>query len=171
MINEEKLLSKLKQKDQHSFKIFYYQYYKIVYFETYMILNNKEDAEDASQNTFVKFMKNIDKITLDSSLKTIITHLAKNEAIDLYRKNSRKREVVDETLLQNITYSNHDNRITIDLIKSILDDQSARIVILKILYSYSFQEIAEDIHLTIGKVQNLYYKAIDTLKEKYKEVN
>ena len=115
-------------------------------------------------------MKNIESINLDASLKSIITHLAKNEAIDIYRKNQRKKEVCDDTLLVNASSLDDNKKITIDFIQSILDQNSSKIVILKILYSYSFQEIANDLNLTLGTVQGLYYKSIETLKKKYQEV-
>lgn len=170
MINDERLLNKLKQRNQQAFKVFYNSYYKLVFYQAYSILNNKEDAEDASQNTFIKFIKNIESINLDASLKSIITHLAKNEAIDIYRKNQRKKEVCDDTLLVNASSLDDNKKITIDFIQSILDQNSSKIVILKILYSYSFQEIANDLNLTLGTVQGLYYKSIETLKKKYQEV-
>lgn len=172
MVNEKKLFLKLQNRDKEAFREFYYEYYKLVYYQAYSILNNKEDAEDVSQQTFIKFMRNIEDISLNASLKTIITHLAKNEAIDLYRKNRRSKEVHDDEVMNFMSYQASDKDLTIDLIYQLLKSNvDAKIVILKVLYDYSFQDIADDLELSLGKVQGRYYKAIEVLKKYYEEVN
>ena len=59
MSSDYYLVKELKNNSLEAFKKVYYKYYKLVYFQAYQILNNKEDAEDVMQNTFLKFMNKI----------------------------------------------------------------------------------------------------------------
>ena len=60
MKNDVKLIKELKHNSEKAFKKVYEQYKNLVYYQAYIILNNKEDAEDVLQNTFIKFMRNIE---------------------------------------------------------------------------------------------------------------
>ena len=90
MKNDVKLIKELKHNSEKTFKKVYEQYKNLVYYQAYIILNNKEDAEDVLQNTFIKFMRNIEYIDDDSSLNQLLSKMSKNEAIDMYRKRNRR---------------------------------------------------------------------------------
>ena len=114
-------------------------------------------------------MQNIDLIDENSSLKALLSKIAKNEAIDVYRKNASRKEVYNEELLNNQKdeSSNDENFNVIISLNNTLENTEAKIVSLKIVYDYSFSEIAEELDLTIGMVQAKYYKAIKQLKQHY----
>lgn len=169
MSSEVKLIKELKNNSAKAFKQVYHQYYKLVYYHAYSILNNKEDAEDVMQNTFIKLMKNIDAIDNDSNLKHLLSRISKNEAIDLYRKKVNRKEIFDDNLVMSIKDDN--NYADFDLIISlnnVLENDEAKILSLKIVYDYSFIEIAKELNQTIGVIQAKYYKAIEKLKIYYK---
>lgn len=90
MGSDKKLIKELKSKQSSAFLQVYEKYKNLVYYQAYLILNNKEDAEDVSQNTFLKFMYSIEGIKDDSNLKQLLSTISKNEAIDLYRKKSKR---------------------------------------------------------------------------------
>ena len=98
MKNDVKLIKELKRNSEKAFKKVYEQYKNLVYYQAYCILNNKEDAEDVLQNTFIKFMKNIEYIDDDSSLNQLLSKMSKNEAIDMYRKKVRRNETLDDNI-------------------------------------------------------------------------
>lgn len=169
MSSDVKLIKELKQNSAKAFKQVYHQYYKLVYFNAYSILNNSEDAEDVMQNTFIKLMKNIEAINDDSNLKQLLSKMSKNEAIDLYRKKVNRKEVYDESLMNSL--KSNDNKNDFDLIitlNNLLEKSEAEIVVKKIVYDYSFKEIALEANNSIGIIQAKYYKALEKLKSYYK---
>jgi len=66
----------------------YNQYKRISFHVAYTLLHSWELAEDAVQETFIKIMRNIDKIEEDSCGKTksLIVLITKNTAKDMLRK-------------------------------------------------------------------------------------
>lgn len=65
------------------------EYSGYVYSLAYKILGNKEDARDASQETFYKVHKNLEHYDSDRPFKNWIGVIAVNASKDLYRKKKR----------------------------------------------------------------------------------
>lgn len=59
------------------------------------MLRNQKDAEDATQEIFLKIYNSLPKYE-GKGLKTWITRIAVNHSIDMKRKKERRREVVTE---------------------------------------------------------------------------
>ena len=81
------------------------------------------------------------------------------------------KETPDEELLSSAGKKNNEyGYIDVMLtLKNTLSLQEANIVSLKVLFNYSFKEIAEDLNLTLGTVQSMYYRSIDKLKEHFEK--
>ena len=61
-------------------------YLKTIFNFTYRITGNEKDAEDITQEIFLKVWKNIKKFNIEKSFKTWIFSIAKNTCIDYLRK-------------------------------------------------------------------------------------
>ena len=169
MSSDSKIIKKLKDRSSSTFEKVYYQYRNLVFYHAYSIVNNKEDADDITQNTFIKLIKNIDAVDDNSSLKALLSKIAKNEAIDVYRRNANRKEVYNEDLLNNqADGSNNEKDFNVIIsLNNTLEELDAKIVSLKIVYDYSFVEISKELEITIGVVQARYYKALEQLKQYY----
>lgn len=170
MKNDVKLIKELKHNSEKAFKKVYEQYKNLVYYQAYIILNNKEDAEDVLQNTFIKFMRNIEYIDDDSSLNQLLSKMSKNEAIDMFRKRTRRNEVLDDNVN---TYKEEFDTSKINVILTLnntLKPLDASIIALKIIFDYSFEDISKELNESIGVIQARYYKALKVLKAYYKGV-
>lgn len=170
MSSDFKIIKELKRNSENAFKKIYYQYKNLVFYQAYNILNNKEDAEDVTQNTFVKFMRNIEVIDNDSNIKQLLSSISKNEAIDLYRKKANRKEIFDENMINNIKEIEDDSsKVNVIMtLNNALNKKDSHIMILKIVYDYSFEEISKEINETIGVIQSSYYKSLKILKQYYK---
>lgn len=169
MSSDSKIIKKLKNRSSSTFEKVYCQYKNLIFYHAYSIVNNKEDADDITQNTFIKLMKNIDAIDDNSSLKALLSKIAKNEAIDVYRRNANRKEIYNEDLLNNqADGSNNEKDFNVIIsLNNTLEELDAKIVSLKIVYDYSFIEIAKELEITLGTVQARYYKALEQLKQYY----
>ena len=69
----------------------YSMYESAMYAIAYAILNNVEQAEDATHEAFLKLYTYFDDIEKTDSQKTkaLVTRIVKNKAIDTYRKNKK----------------------------------------------------------------------------------
>lgn len=91
--------------DKEKFELIYYTYRKRMVITAYSVLHNKDDAEDAVQDTFVKIARNIKSIDNAQSDRTLsyVIKATKNNAINLLDKNKRRNKLIQYSNVDNIT--------------------------------------------------------------------
>ena len=164
MEKDYELMVDLKSKTESSFKKLYDKYYRLIYYKAYLVLKNIEDSEDTAQKVFINFFNKIDELPLDLDIKNYLSKMASNQSIDQYRKNKKLDVPIDGKLVP----SSDKNDLLINF-NGLLDEKENNILILKINFDYSFNEIANELNETIGQVQSTYYKALKKIKTFYKE--
>ncbi|WP_421383044.1 sigma-70 family RNA polymerase sigma factor [Bacillus salacetis] len=88
---EQALVEKVRNGSDHAFRVLIEKYKHHVFRTVFSILRNQKDAEDASQEVFVKIYTSLPQYE-DQGLKTWITRIAVNHAIDSKRKTARRNE-------------------------------------------------------------------------------
>ncbi|WP_233260504.1 RNA polymerase sigma factor [Paenisporosarcina sp. OV554] len=146
-----------------------------VYHFSLYFTNNKQEAEDITQETFIKVMKNIHQLKDVSKKKTWLLSIAKNTAIDL----KRKQKLINflPQLLKGNGHKSHciatdENRLINtenwrELQNAILTLKLhyRSVVILRALKELSVKETAEILGCTEGKVRVDFHRAINQLKK------
>lgn len=92
---EQALIEKAKAGDEHAFRILVETYRKLVFHSVYAVLRNQKDAEDATQEVFLKVYLSLPQYE-NQGFKTWLTRIAVNHAIDMRRKAYRQREEAAE---------------------------------------------------------------------------
>lgn len=168
-MNDRHLIKQLKDGVQNAYFSIFENYKSLVFYYCMDVLNNREDAEDILQETFVEFFNNVGKLEDNSNIKLILVSLAKRRSIDLYRKKQKDLSV----LVDNVeTFASNDPQSEVNVLttlNNLLDPIDGKIMTLKILYKYTFMEISEELGLSLGEVQSHYYKNIKILKKHYEE--
>lgn len=74
------------------FKQTYDEYHKLVYHIAFQYLQNQEEAEEITQDVFVKIYQSVDQFKGESTLKTWIYRISINHSLDYLKyKSSKKR--------------------------------------------------------------------------------
>lgn len=94
-INDEALLKQVRRGNDHAFRLFIEKYRNDIFKVAYSVLSNQKDAEDVTQEIFLKIYYSLPKYE-GKGLKTWMTRIAVNHSIDMKRKKERRREVVTE---------------------------------------------------------------------------
>ena len=84
--NDEILTRKYLQGDEKSLEVLILTYLKPIYSFVYRYVGNGQDAEDITQEVFVKFWRNLKKFDQEKSFKTWIFSIAKNASLDYLKK-------------------------------------------------------------------------------------
>ncbi len=92
---EQALIEKVKAGDEHAFRVLVETYRNLVFHSVYAVLRNEKDAEDATQEVFLKVYLSLSQYE-KQGFKTWLTRIAVNHAIDMRRKAYRKREEATE---------------------------------------------------------------------------
>lgn len=167
MIINNRILIKLKNKDEDTFKKIYDEYEKLIYFIALQITKNKETAEEVVQDTFLKMLNSIDSYTENGKFKEWLMTICRNISYNRITRDKEKDTLKDDSITDNVSAKSNDQDILLT-INGILDELSASVVIYRIYYDLSFKEIANYYEMSLGTIQGIYYKAIKTLRKEFK---
>jgi RNA polymerase sigma factor (sigma-70 family) len=91
-LNDQELLYKLKQADEPAFRWLVENYRNRIFNCVLNILHDAEEAEDATQETFIQIFESINAFKEEASLFTWIYRIAVNKALGkIKRKKTRQR--------------------------------------------------------------------------------
>ena len=86
--NEQDWLPAARRGEAWALERFYYDHQQTVYTLCYRLLGRSEDAEDATQSTFVRAFGALPRFRADCAAKTWVYRIAVNEAMSLLRRRS-----------------------------------------------------------------------------------
>lgn len=161
---------KFTNKDYEKMEELYELYEQKIYYVAYSILNNVQQAEDAVQETFITLYQNLGKIhSLNTQeLKRYILRIAKNKAIDSYRKNKRQEifleeyqrelpEVADENIEE--WEQRFVSEVQIDTLLKELKESNRQVFKYKVFYNLTYQEISNLMGITEVNVRKQFERA------------
>ena len=129
-------------------------------------LGNSADAEDALQETFIKYMQKAPQFKDEEHEKAWLITVATNKCRDMLRFNSR-HPVIDMEEIKELSCDNTDNSIMEALMA--LPDKFRLVLILYYIEEYSIKEIADIIGRTPSAVKMRLQKGRNLLKDKYRK--
>lgn len=178
--SDDKLVARSKNGDKAAFEILVRKYSKYVYTTAFFMVRDSHEAEDISQEVFVKVYLAIGGFRGLSSFKTWLRKLTVNTCIDKLRLRSKTadRKVSLDSLVedgkeillyefnQNVEKFFQDKEAVKDILKIIVNlDESYRIpLILRDLQDYSYIEIAEILKKPVGTVKTNIHRARKIIK-------
>lgn len=167
---------KLKTGDKDSFDLLYQDHYLILYRTALLILGNKEDAEDALQESFIAIYKNIASLSDFNKLKPWIFSILKNSCYTRYRK--RKREFPDEFVLEkadsnSISKGEDDFLLSNEVEAALLNlkEKEREVLVLFYYNDFSIEEIAKICNSFTGTIKSRLYRARKNLKKELIKVD
>lgn len=90
-MDEQKLISLASRGDQFAFEQLLDHYQKPVYHQALRLVGNPEDAADVTQEVFIKVWKHLPSFRGESSFSTWLYRLTDNAALDLIRREKKRR--------------------------------------------------------------------------------
>lgn len=84
--DDKKLIADYLQGDSEAFALLIQRNLKLVYRFVFRMVVDPQDAEEITQDTFVKFWRNAKKFNPEQNFRTWLLSIAHNTAIDLLRK-------------------------------------------------------------------------------------
>lgn len=171
-MNLNKAIKKIKLKDEEAFEFLYNETKGIVFAIIISILKDHNLAEDAMQDTYIKMVKSINSFNTKLNFKTWISTIARNTAIDYYRKKKKSYsvDIHDSEYLFPLEKSEVTNEYNANFLLSLLNDDERQVVILYAMEDFKHREISEILDKPIGTITWLYNNAMKKMKEARKEI-
>ncbi len=135
---------------------------------------NQNDAEDLTQEVFIRVLKDLPNFNCTNNLKTWIFSIAKHVAIDHYRKR-KFATIFREGFFKQLESNNKkpDEEYEINEMKELVHDAISKlkpsyraVVILRGINEFSIRETSEILKCSESKVKVDYHRALKTLKNK-----
>lgn len=175
-IEIKELIEKVKQKDEAAFRQLVLWYQNKVYAFTFRMLCSEEDANDASQEIFIKVWKSIQRYKPDFSFNTWLYRIATNHCNDVLRKRKRIPEMITDMdgaealkyIAQPDIESNISNKHLAAIIRGLtqkLPDKQKVVFVLKELEDLNVDEISAITKLSPKKIKSNLYVARNTMRK------
>lgn len=128
--------------DEVALDILIKRHFRAIYGFVFSYVKNKELAEDITQETFLKVFRNIKKIDKNKSFKSWVYTIAKNTALDYFKKK------------KSVAFSSFEDATGKNVLMEVLADKAKQ--------PHELAELLEDSSLFLG--------AIKTLSAKYQQI-
>ena len=92
--NDQKIINQIIEGDINAFSVLVDHYKDLVFTLAMRMVKNREEAEEVSQDTFIKVYKSLNKFKGDSKFSTWIYRVAYNTCLDRLKKIKREYHVV-----------------------------------------------------------------------------
>lgn len=152
----------------------YRQYYLDVYRFLICFSGNQNDAEDITQEVFIRVLNNLSNFNGSSNLKTWIFSIAKHVAVDHYRK-KKFTSFFKDGFFKQIASTDKEPHELIESIEmkklvheaiSKLKPNYRAVVILRGINEFSIIETSEILQCSESKVKVDYHRALKELKRR-----
>lgn len=163
-IKIEKSMQLLKNGDTSAFDTIYEETHRMVFYIVYPIVKDYARAEDVTQNVYIKVYEKINLYKENTSAKAWIATIAKNLALNEYKK-YKNDVVIDIEKSNNIPEDvNQENTPLIDLASENLAEDEFMVVMLCVCEGYKRREVAKILNLSTSGVTWKLDNALKKLK-------
>ncbi len=168
------LLGRAVEGDRQAFKDIVSLYQQKVFLLAYSILQNREDALDVVQETFMRLYQKLDAYEREGNFQAWLLQIAKNLSIDYFRKHhSRRRDIESGRSVEDLNPAASDYRSNPEsselrrVISRCLERLGERQRLIFVMRHYNgleYKEIAQILGISVGTVKSLHFKAVRNLK-------
>jgi RNA polymerase sigma-70 factor, ECF subfamily len=173
-INENNLIEKYLKGDEKSLEILIQKYLRPIYNFVYSRVGSSQEAEDITQDTFVKMWKNLKKFEQQQKFSTWLYAIAGNTAIDYLRKkktipfsafsdNEGNNTIIDNLADENVVA---ENNLAYAVEK--LSPEHRDVISMHNDNRFTFKEMANILREPMNTVKSRYRRAITNLKKNIK---
>ncbi len=184
---DKMLVARFKGGDQAAFDDIVSRYWDRIFARVLQLLKNRQDAEEVTQDAFVRAHKGLENFRGDSSFSTWLFQIATNLAHNKYWYWWRRKRDVSFSLDQNI--SREGSVTLVDILPAegedpgqtastqelvdrvsecmpLLNEKHYEILTLRIVQNMTYEEIAQHLDISIGTVKSRIARARESLREK-----
>ena len=179
---ERELITQCQERDTAAMGTLIVQYKHWVYNIAYGMLGHHEDAEDAAQDAFLSVWQNIENFKFQSRFSTWLYRIVKNKCLNVIDQRKRRKTDpmdIDDSQpwvpLDNVTPEQEALRTEqSEILHAALDrlkESYRTILVLRELRELSYEEIAEVLNCTLGRVKSRLHEARKALREELERID
>jgi RNA polymerase sigma-70 factor (ECF subfamily) len=142
-----------------------------VYGIAYRATGSAQDAEDILQETFLRLWRHRQSIQTEGEVYPWLKRVALNLAIDQGKRRKREQKYTQNEMRPKAELNSSDLREKIvQLALNSLDEDKRSIFLMRVIGDYSYQEIAQQLGLSMGTVMSRLHRARKELHDHVKDL-
>jgi RNA polymerase sigma-70 factor (ECF subfamily) len=182
---DELLIELVKAGDMVAYNVMVTRYYDRIFARVSQLLNNKQDAEEVTQDAFIRAQRGLKNFRGDASFSTwlyqIATNLAHNRYWYWFRRKRDQSISLDQPLcddgsltLENVMPCAGENPaeavVTQEFVNRVshcmqdLNEKHKEVLILRNLKNLTYDEIAQQLEISVGTVKSRIARARESLR-------
>jgi len=162
----EALIQRCLQGDQLAWDAIVQQYRRKVFNVAYKFVGRHEEAEDLTQDIFIKIFKSLATFDRRANFQTWLISVSRNLCIDHYRSVRQERQTIDYQIDPNelspvsrdpgpiAAIEQQDRVVLLREALAALPESLRRAVLMRDIQELTYQEIADRLHLPEGTVKS-----------------
>lgn len=160
----DKLVQRYRNGEKETFDAIFNETQTTVYLSVRAILSDTVAIEDLVQDTYMKALENLDKYQSGTNFKAWISKIARNIAIN-YFKREKKLEHVE---IDDPVFNKESSDINLSYCLSLLEGIEREVVIYHLLLNMKFKDIAKILEVSTSHAFQIYKKALKKIKSEIK---
>ncbi|MFZ2053378.1 MAG: RNA polymerase sigma factor [Candidatus Aminicenantales bacterium] len=180
MTEEKELIDRLSRGDMAAFRELVETYKKKMYYFALDMVGDPADAEDVSQEVFLKAFRSFKTFKHDAKLSSWLYRIAYNASIDHLRRRSLAPQAAEDTVLdassggfsdsspsQNPAKAAENSLLRARIEKALekVSSQERAVFLLRHYNDLMLNEIAETMQISIGSVKSYLFRCIRKLQK------
>jgi len=180
--NETNLIERVCSGDINAFQEIVERYKKKVYYIAYDIVGDFHEAEDISQEVFIKMYRALDRFRKDAKMSSWLYQITVNTAIDSLRRRKAKPRfnvedieqvgVRDRAFQSASPEADPERRAVATLMQEHIDlalqkitPQERAVFVMRHYNEFKIREIADVLEVSSGTVKSLLFRALKKLRK------
>lgn len=182
--SDYELLEELKGGRTAAFEIIFTRYYYRIFNLTYRMIGNYQEAQDLTQETFVRVLKNRNTIKNGCSFSSWIYRTATNLCLDELRKHRRTPIQLEQEVLEKLpnqgdpklwsspekNYETKENQTAVWEVASRLPINYRLVLTLRELHGLKYAEIAEVMNTSVSAIETMLFRARKKFRLEYNRI-
>lgn len=180
--NETNLIERVCSGDIYAFQEIVERYKKKVYYIAYDIVGDFHEAEDISQEVFIKMYRALDRFRKDAKMSSWLYQIAVNTSIDSLRKRKAKPRInvedieqvggQEQALKSASPEADPERRAVATLMQEHIDHalhkitpQERAVFVMRHYNEFKIREIADVLEVSSGTVKSLLFRALKKMRK------
>lgn len=173
-MSDHELLELLTNPEQRSkgVGLFIRQFQKPIYYYIRRMVLSHEDADDLTQQVFIKAWRSIDTFRGESKLSTWLYRIAHNESISFLRSSKRIMGVDASTLEQSlgkslqedVLFSGDEIQARLQTAIALLPEKQKTVFIMRYYDDLKYEEMADITGTSVGALKASYHHAVQKIE-------
>ena len=183
---DELLIERIKGGDADAYNLMVSRYWDRIFARVLQLLKNKQDAEEVTQDAFIRAHRGLDNFRGDASFSTwlfqIATNLAHNrywywfrrkrdQSVSLEQPLTEDGELTLESVMPSDGASPDESALTQEFVDQVsrcmegLNERHKEVLLLRNVQNLSYEAIADALQISVGTVKSRIARARESLRE------